>query len=91
MDAELAPIPDGPTEGGVGQEVRFGIEQGDDLVDGEHCFIADAPEAFAKKTVRLLTDQQLYRRIAANGRQLVETRHDWDKIAGRLMDVYAEL
>lgn len=65
--------------------------EGLDVVDGEHLLIADTPEQFAEKTVRLLSDQQLYRRISANGRQLVETCYDWDKIAGSLMDVYTEL
>ncbi len=62
--------------------------EGLDVCDGEHLLIADTPEQFAEKTVRLLTDQKLYQYISANGRQLVETRYDWDKIAGRLEEVY---
>jgi glycosyltransferase involved in cell wall biosynthesis len=65
--------------------------EGLEVVDGEHLLIADHPEQFAEKTVRLLTDRQLYQHISTNGRQLVETRYDWDKIAGRLMEVYAEM
>jgi len=65
--------------------------EGLEVVDGEHLLIADNPEQFAEKTVRLLTDRQLYQHISTNGRQLVETRYDWDKIAGRLMEVYAEV
>ncbi len=65
--------------------------EGLDVVDGEHLLIADQPEQFAEKTVRLLTDRQLYQRISANARQLVETRYDWDKIAERLMEIYEEL
>ena len=65
--------------------------EGLEVVDGEHLLIADIPEQFAEKTVRLLSDRQLYKHISTNGRQLVETRYDWDKIAGRLMEVYAEL
>jgi polysaccharide biosynthesis protein PslH len=63
--------------------------EGLDVVDNEHLIIADTPELFAEKTVRLLTDQRLQRRISTKGRQLVETRYDWDIIAGRLMEVYA--
>jgi sugar transferase (PEP-CTERM/EpsH1 system associated) len=62
--------------------------EGLDVVDGEHLFIADTPEQFAQKTVRLLLDRQLAQYMCANGRQLVEARYDWDKIAKRLMDVY---
>lgn len=65
--------------------------EGLDVVDGEHVLIADNPEPFAEKTVRLLTDPQLRQHISSNGRRLVETHYDWDKIAARLMEVYAEL
>jgi glycosyltransferase involved in cell wall biosynthesis len=65
--------------------------EGLEVVDGEHLLIADNCEQFAEKTVRLLTDRQIYQHISTNGRQLVEARYDWDKIAGRLMEVYAEL
>jgi glycosyltransferase involved in cell wall biosynthesis len=65
--------------------------EGLDVVDGEHLLIADTPEQFAEKTVRLLRDRQLYQYISANGRQLVESHYGWDKIAERLMEVYAEM
>jgi len=65
--------------------------EGLDVVDGEHLLIADSPEQFAEKTVRLLTDRALYQRITTNARQLVVTRYDWDAIAGQLMQIYAEM
>ncbi len=65
--------------------------EGLDVVDGEHLLIADTPEQFAEKTLRLLRDRQLYQHIAANGRRLVESRYGWDKIAERLMDVYQQM
>jgi glycosyltransferase involved in cell wall biosynthesis len=65
--------------------------EGLDAINGEHLLIADQPEQFAEQTVRLLTDRHLYQHIASRGRQLVESRYDWDQIAGRLMDVYADL
>jgi glycosyltransferase involved in cell wall biosynthesis len=65
--------------------------EGLDVVDGEHLLIADNPAQFAEKTVRLLTDRQLYQHISTRGRELVETCYDWDKIAGRLMGVYTEM
>jgi sugar transferase (PEP-CTERM/EpsH1 system associated) len=65
--------------------------EGLDVLDGEHLLIADTPQQFARQSVRLLTDRQLYRRISANGRRLVEARYDWDQIAGRLMEVYTEV
>jgi glycosyltransferase involved in cell wall biosynthesis len=65
--------------------------EGLDVVDGEHLLIADSPERFVEKTVRLLEDRMLYRHIATNGRQLVVARYDWDVIARQLMQVYAEM
>jgi len=65
--------------------------EGLEVVDGVHLLIADTPEQFAEKTVRLLSDRQLYQDISAKARQLVEARYGWDKIAGRLMEVYAEM
>jgi len=64
--------------------------EGLDLVDGQHLLIADDPEQFAEKTVRLLTDRALYQRIAAEARQLVVATHDWDVIARQLLDVYSK-
>jgi sugar transferase (PEP-CTERM/EpsH1 system associated) len=65
--------------------------EGLDVIDGEHLFIADKPVQFAEKTKRLLTDRQLYQQISTRGRQLVEARYDWDKIAKQLIDVYGEV
>lgn len=62
--------------------------EGLDVVDGVHLLIANSPQQFAEKTMHLLSDRQFYQFISANGRQLVEARYDWDKIAGRLMEVY---
>jgi glycosyltransferase involved in cell wall biosynthesis len=65
--------------------------EGLDVVDGEHLLIADTPEQFAEKTVRLLDDRHLSQYICANARKLVEARYGWDQIAERLMDVYEEM
>jgi polysaccharide biosynthesis protein PslH len=63
-------------------------QEGLELVEGEHILIADDPEAFARQTARLLTDENLYRHIATQARELVERRYDWDAIAQRLMRLY---
>jgi glycosyltransferase involved in cell wall biosynthesis len=65
--------------------------EGLEVVDGKHLFIADTPEQFAEKTVRLCRERQLYKQMAANARELVEARYGWDKIAERLMDVYGQV
>jgi glycosyltransferase involved in cell wall biosynthesis len=65
--------------------------EGLDVIDGEHLLIADTPSQFAEKALRLLNDRQLYQYLSVNGRKLVEARYDWDKIAERLVDVYAAM
>jgi glycosyltransferase involved in cell wall biosynthesis len=58
------------------------------VTHGENILIADAPADFAAQTVRLLNDEELRRRLIANGRQLVETTYDWQVIAQQLLQVY---
>jgi len=65
--------------------------EGLDVVDGEHLLIADSPEPFAGRTVRLLTDRALYQHIIAKARRLAMDRYDWDVIAGQLLDIYSEM
>jgi glycosyltransferase involved in cell wall biosynthesis len=65
--------------------------EGLDVVDGEHLLVANHPEDFAEKTVRLLTERQLYQDITIAGRKLVVTKYDWNIIADRMMQIYTEL
>jgi polysaccharide biosynthesis protein PslH len=65
--------------------------EGLDVVDGEHLFIADHPDEFANKTVRLLSDEALRQSITSRARDLVVSRYDWDIIAKQLMKVYGEI
>lgn len=51
---------------------------------GEHILIADGPEDFARAVVRLLEDEPLRARLAANGRRLVEESYSWKQCAGHL-------
>lgn len=65
--------------------------EGLDVIDGKHLSIADTPNQFANETVRLLTDKPLYKKISANGRQLVESQYDWDSIAAKLAQTYLQI
>jgi polysaccharide biosynthesis protein PslH len=62
-----------------------------DVVDGEHLLIADTAAEFAEATTRLLADRSLREQIAANARDLVVQRYDWDGIAEHLMRIHAGL
>jgi len=62
--------------------------EGLNVVDSEHLVIADQPDVFARKVVHLLSEPAARERIAANARQLVESRYDWDLVAERQMQIY---
>lgn len=59
--------------------------EGLDVVDGEHLLLADDPQRFAAAVLRLLADDALAARLAANARHLVEQRYDWDAIGRRFV------
>lgn len=65
--------------------------EGLDVVDGEHCLVADTSEAFAAQTVRLLHRADLRRRLAANARKLVEERYDWEQIGRQFTSLVEEV
>lgn len=60
--------------------------EGLDVVDGEHLILADTPRAFADAMYRITTDPALSRKLASNGRALVEERYGWDTIVAHLID-----
>ncbi len=62
---------------------RHGAE-GIAATPGDDVLIADTPDEFAQATLRLMTDPQLRRRLAQNGRALVEARYGWQAIGTRL-------
>ncbi|MCK4353414.1 glycosyltransferase [candidate division WOR-3 bacterium] len=55
--------------------------------DGENILIADSKIDFANKVIKLLQDKELYKRIAKNGRKLVEQEFSWAKGAEKLEKV----
>jgi len=67
------------------------VREGLDLVYGHHLLMADNPEQFAEKIELLIADRQLYQILSTNGRGLVKEAYGWDRIAERLMGVYADL
>jgi len=57
------------------------------VADGEHLLLADDPDDFARATIRLLTDEALRRKLAQNGRRLVEETYDWRQIGLHFVDL----
>lgn len=65
--------------------------EGLEVIDGVHLLIADSPEPFAEKILRLLQDKNLQESLTRHARVLAEERYDWEVIAAKLMRVYAEV
>ena len=62
--------------------------EGLDVRPDEHLLVADSPEQFAEKTVRLLQDPGRRLTLGRNARELVEHRYSWRTIGGQLLDAY---
>jgi hypothetical protein len=58
--------------------------QGLNVTHGENILLADEPEAFAACTVELLTNVDLYRRLATQGRALA-ANYDWSELVEKLL------
>lgn len=66
-----------------------GIE-GLGAIDSKDVVICEEPDELADKTVKILTHQPLYNRLANNGRKLVEKKFNWKVIADSLDRIYEE-
>ena len=62
--------------------------EGLEVSDCEHILVADNPAEFADAVIRLIEDEELYRRMISSARQRVETRYAWAEIARKLLAVY---
>jgi glycosyltransferase involved in cell wall biosynthesis len=60
--------------------------EGIDVLHGEHILYADTAEAIAENLLQLLTDKPLWKRLRANGRELVRQRYSWDQVFAPLED-----
>jgi glycosyltransferase involved in cell wall biosynthesis len=65
--------------------------EGIECEDGEHLLLGDTAEAFAAAVIRLLSDQPLWAKLRANGRQLVKQHYDWNHVFDPLEDAILNL
>lgn len=63
--------------------------EGIEVTPGRDILVGDSPEAFAAQVVRVLNDTDLGKRLALNGRCLVEEKYDYRKACRPLDEVYA--
>ncbi len=69
---------------------KIGIS-GIEAEDGESVLIGESTQELADLTVKLLTDLNLYKKIALNARKLVEERYSYQAITEKLNQVYEEV
>lgn len=65
--------------------------EGLDFVDGQHLFIADEPEFFAKRIVQLLQSPSLRSAISRAGRELMEQEYNWERLGARICQSVEDL
>lgn len=86
-------------KGKVTQALAYGLPvvttpvgaEGLDAVDGEHMLIAEVPQELAEQVVRLLHDDELWRRLSASGQQLIAERCSPEVMRERLGGLLDEL
>lgn len=64
---------------------------GIDVRDGQDVILAREPAEISQAAIRLLQDAELRRRIARQGRRLVETRYTWGYVAGAYEELYRQV
>lgn len=60
------------------------------IVPGKDVLIADDPQEFARKVVKVLDNEHERKRLGTAGRHLARRQYDWKAIAQRLERVYQE-
>jgi O-antigen biosynthesis protein len=79
-------------KGKVGQSMAYGLPvvatsvgaEGMTLENGKHLLVANTPDEFANAVIRLATDDDLWRRLQANGRRFVEHSQSMDVVRGKV-------
>jgi len=62
--------------------------EGINVTDGRNIFICDEPEIFAARTVQLLNDRKLNKKLSENARKFVEENYSWEVILPKMESVY---
>lgn len=65
--------------------------RGTEASDGVEVIVRDKPDDIARETVKLLSDEKLYKRLAENAKKMVRKQYDWDPIARKLSEIYEQL
>ena len=63
------------------------VNRGVEAKDGKEIIIADNKEEFAEKTIRLLKNFKLRRKLASNGKKFLRRNYSWNKIFRELSQI----
>jgi glycosyltransferase involved in cell wall biosynthesis len=65
--------------------------EGLDAQSGEHLFVADEPDKFAKYAINLLTDGDLRYKMAGNANHFVREKYDWARVMPELLSLIEQI
>jgi glycosyltransferase involved in cell wall biosynthesis len=65
--------------------------EGLSVKDDDNIIIRDDPDQFADAMLRLMDDNDLHRKISDNGKELIDRRYAWDKVARPLADLWKRI
>lgn len=54
-------------------------------------FVADTPAEFARKTIALLTDDNLHKKLSQNGQRLVQENYRWEDQVTKLEKIFTQV
>lgn len=59
--------------------------------DGNQVLVSDTPKGLASKTIKLLSDKKLYKKISDNGQRFVKEHYDWKSIVKLHDSIYKKV
>jgi glycosyltransferase involved in cell wall biosynthesis len=65
--------------------------EGLDAITGEHLFVTDEPDKFAKHVINLLADGDLRRKVAGDADRFVREKYDWAGVMPELLSLLKQI
>jgi glycosyltransferase involved in cell wall biosynthesis len=65
--------------------------EGLDVENGKHVLTSNDAQELAELTIKVLTDQKLWKKLSDNGKQFVEDHYDWQMISQKLDTIYQKV
>lgn len=76
--------------GTPGVSTSIGVE-GLDLEDGQHVLVANDPSGFASSMTQLIEDENLWRKLAVQGRRQIMAAHGREAVGARFTSVISQI